>query len=52
MVTPNTNRLLVLSRISAKMPGKSLRQHLSRFLETLKTAHFAEHQGIDNEDPY
>lgn len=52
MVTPNTSRLLALSRISVKMPGESLRQHLSRFLETLKTAHFAEHQGIDNEDPY
>ena len=52
MVTPNTSRLLALSRMSVRMPGETLRQHTSRFLETLKTAHFVEHQGMDNEDPY
>jgi superfamily I DNA/RNA helicase len=47
-----TARLLTLSETTARLPGETAREHLSRFLELLSAASQPEHRSPDNDDPF
>ena len=47
-----SSKLLTMSRNSLKLPMETLRQHLARFLESLKHSTYPELQSADNADPY
>lgn len=49
---PEASKLLTMSRNCQQLPGETLRQHLSRFLETLKNTNYPELQGAENTDPF
>ena len=49
---PEFNKILALSRTTARLPAESPREHLSRFLELLATAPDPEHRSLDNDNPY
>lgn len=49
---PDSSKLLTMSRNSLNLPKETLRQHLARFLETLKNSTYPELQSADNADPY
>ena len=49
---PEASKLLTMSRNCQQLPGETLRQQVSRFLESLKNTNYPELQGADNSDPY
>ena len=49
---PEASKLITMSRNCQMLPGETLRQQLSRFLESLKGTNYPELQGSDNADPY
>lgn len=49
---PDASKLLTMSRNCQQLPGETLRQHVSRFLETLKNTNYPELQGAENSDPF
>ena len=48
---PAVVRLMILSETISKLRGETPRQHLSRFLELLKTSLYPEHRSEENDDP-
>ena len=46
------SKLLTMSRNSHRQPGETLREHLARFLESLKNSSYPELQSTENTDPY
>lgn len=49
---PESSKLMTMSHNSHQLPNETLRQHLARFLESLKNSTYPELQNDENVDPY